>query len=122
MLLPEYEMAEEYHIDKAKIITAYSEMRELRTKTYELYKKVEQLLSDSTEVVKCQTGIALTDYEKVDCLEPIDNLCVVMDHIYDLLTTIVGKGYYNKVLSGYVELNDSITVADADKEGIAIKK
>lgn len=118
-MLPTYDLHPDYMVCTSELTRAYVEIRALRQRTQDLYDNMSALFEESKEIIHTVAGYEMNATAKMEVLQPLENLCVTMDHIYDLLVTVVGNSYYKKVTDGYATLNESI-VQDDSKGGIAI--
>lgn len=95
-------------LDDTAFITASSEMKELKTRTETLKKTMEEMYKELTTALDTPAGkqIELTAGQVL--IKPIDDLLLIIQHVSDTLTEIIGTGYYKDVFVKFDELNQSV--------------
>lgn len=88
---------------------ASKDMAALKARTEALKEKLEKMYQDLTTALDTPAGrqIQITAGEVL--IEPVDKLLLVIEHISETLTEIIGTNYYNDVFIKFEQLNQSIT-------------
>ncbi|WP_024856247.1 hypothetical protein [Ruminococcus albus] len=106
--------------------TAISDLQKLWHSADDLKGEFEQLFKDFAEALQCETGDELTVASQDVILEPIDNLKIVIQQVYNTLQIVIneplttcdgqpitvsddGDGYYKKIFDDFNTLVEGIT-------------
>lgn len=95
-------------LDDAAFKTASSEMKALKTRTETLKKKLETMYKELITALNTPAGKQVEVTAKKVLIQPIEDLLLVIEHISETLTEIIGTGYYKDVFIKFEELNKSI--------------
>lgn len=95
-------------LDSDAFNTASLEMKELKTRTENLRKKLQEMYKELTTALDTPAGKQVEMTAEKVLLKPIDDLLLVIEHVSSTLTEIIGTGYYKDVFVKFEELNASI--------------
>lgn len=95
-------------LDDTAFNTASSEMIALKTRTGELKTKLEQMYKELTTALDTPAGKQIEVTAGKVLIEPIDNLLIVIQHISEVLTEVIGTGHYKDVFIKFEQLNQSV--------------
>ncbi len=95
-------------LDDTAFDTASAEMLELKTRAENLKKKLEEMYKDLTTALNTPAGKKIEVTAEKVLIKPIEDLLLVIKHISDTLTKIIGTGYYKDVFIKFDEFNQSI--------------
>jgi hypothetical protein len=95
-------------LDDTAFRTASSDMKALKTRTEALKKKLEGMYKELTAALDTPAGKQVETTAKTVLIKPIDDLLLVIQHVSDTLTEIIGTGYYKGVFIEFTELNQDI--------------
>lgn len=104
-MLPIYDIV----LDDDVFNDASEAMASLKKRTEALKEKLERMYQDLTTALDTPTGKQIEFTAGEVLIEPINKLLLVIEHISDTLTEIIGTGYYKDVFIKFDELNQSIT-------------
>lgn len=95
-------------LDSSAFDTASSDMKELKTRTENLKKKLRSMYRELTTALDTPAGKQVETTAESVLIKPIDDLLLVINHISSTLTEIIGTGYYKDVFIKFEELNSSL--------------
>jgi hypothetical protein len=95
-------------LDDMAFHTASSEMKALKERTEALKTKLKQMYRDMTTALDTPAGRQLEMTAEDVLIKPIDDLLLVIQHVSDTLTQIIGTGYYKDIFIKFEQLNESI--------------
>lgn len=95
-------------LDDTAFSTASSEMAALKTRTEALKTKLEEMYNELTTALDTPAGKQVEVLALQVLIKPIEDLLLVIGHVSDTLTEIVGTGYYKDVFIKFEQLNQSI--------------
>ena len=103
-------MALKYDIvlDDVAFATASADMQALKARTETLKTTLTQMYKDLTTAMDTPAGKAVEFTSNKVLIKPIEDMLLVIQHISDTLTEIIGTGYYKDVFLKFEELNASI--------------
>lgn len=88
--------------------TASSDLLELKNRTNTLKKKLEKMYKELTTALDTPAGKQLELTAEKVLIKPIGDLLLVITHISETLTEIIGSGHYKDVFIEFEQLNQSI--------------
>ncbi len=95
-------------LDDTAFSTASSEMAALKTRTEALKTKLEEMYKELTTALDTPAGRQVEITAVKVLIKPIEDLLLVIKHVSDTLTEIIGTGYYKDVFIKFEQLNQSI--------------
>lgn len=95
-------------LDDTAFNTASSEMAALKTRTETLKKKLEEMYKELTTALDTPAGRAVEFTAGKVLIKPIEDLILVIQHVSETLTEIIGTGRYKDVFIKFEQLNESI--------------
>lgn len=100
-------------LDEAAFSTASDDMAALKTRTEELKAKLQRMYQDLTTALDTPAGKQIQVTAENVLIEPIDKLLLVIEHISDTLTEIIGTSYYKDVFIKFEQLNQDIKMNES---------
>ncbi|HHX57494.1 MAG TPA: hypothetical protein GX710_05705 [Clostridiales bacterium] len=95
-------------LDDTAFDTASTDMIALKVRTEKLKTKLEEMYRELTTALDTPAGKQVEFTADKVLIKPIDDLLIVIQHISDTLTEIIGTNYYKGVFVKFEELNNSI--------------
>ncbi len=102
------ELSRDIKLNEEAFNTASEALITLKTRTEALKETLESMYLDLTTALVTPAGNEVKKTAKSVLIDPIDKLLLVIGHISDTLTKIIGTEYYKDVFSKFEELNESI--------------
>ena len=96
-------------LDDTAFNTASAEMATLKTRTETLKTDLEAMYKELTTALDTPAGKQIELTAGTVLIQPIDDLLLVIQHISDTLTEIIGTGHYKDVFIKFEQLNQSVT-------------
>ena len=98
-------LSQDIVLDDNAFTTASKDMAKLKTDAENLKKKLETMYKDVSEAMDTTAGKELKLTAKNVLLQPIEDMCKVINHISTTLETVKGTNYYKDIFVKYEELN-----------------
>lgn len=95
-------------LDDTAFNTASSEMKALKTRTETLKKKLEEMYKELTTALDTPAGKKIELTAGKVLIKPIEDMLLVIQHVSDTLTEIIGSGHYKDVFIKFEQLNKSV--------------
>jgi hypothetical protein len=95
-------------LDDAAFTAASSEMNALKTRADTLKKKLEGMYKELTGALDTPAGKQVEATAKDVLIKPIDDMLLVIKHVSETLSQIIGTGHYKDVFIKFEELNQSM--------------
>ncbi|OPX42026.1 hypothetical protein CLHUN_40850 [Ruminiclostridium hungatei] len=102
-------LSQDILLDDAAFSTAASEMAALKTRTETLKTKLEEMYKELATALDTPAGKQVEITAGKVLIKPIEDLLLVIQHISDTLTEIIGTGHYKDVFIKFEQLNQSVT-------------
>lgn len=102
-------LSQDILLDDAAFNTASSEMATLKTRTETLKTKLEEMYKELTTALDTPAGKQVEITAGKVLIKPIEDLLLVIQHISDTLTEIIGTGHYKDIFIKFEQLNQSVT-------------
>lgn len=102
-------LSQDIILDESAFNTASSEMAALKTRTEALKKKLEEMYKELTTALDTPAGRQIEVTAGEVLIKPIEDLLLVIQHVSDTLTEIIGTGHYKGVFIKFEQLNQSVT-------------
>lgn len=93
-------------LDDVAFNTASSSMKALKIRTEQLKTRLENMYNSLVGAMQTPAGEEVKIVSKDVLIEPIENLLLVIEHISETLTEIIGTGYYKDVFIKFETLNN----------------
>lgn len=101
-------LVQNIQLDDNAFDTASAEMLALKKRADNLKLELEKMYDDLTTALDTPAGKKIQITAKDVLIEPIKDLILVIQHISETLTTIIGTGYYKDVFVSFEQLNQSL--------------
>lgn len=95
-------------LDDTAFKTAASNMSALKTRTEALKTKLEMMYKELATALNTPAGKQVEFTAGKVLIKPIEDLLLVIQHIFATLNEIIGTGYYKDVFIKFEQLNQSI--------------
>jgi len=95
-------------LDDTAFNTASSEMTALKARTQALKAMLVEMYNELTTALDTPAGKQIEFTAGNVLIQPIEDLMLVIQHVSDTLTEIIGTGYYKDVFIKYEQLNQSV--------------
>jgi hypothetical protein len=95
-------------LDDTAFNTASSDMKALKTRTETLKTKLEGMYKELATALNTPAGKQVETTAKKVLIKPIDDLLLVIQHVSDTLTEIIGTGHYKDVFIEFTDLNQGL--------------
>lgn len=102
-------LSQDILLDDAAFSTAASEMATLKTRTEALKTKLEEMYTELATALDTPAGKQVEITAGKVLIKPIEDLLLVIQHISDTLTEIIGTGHYKDIFIKFEQLNQSVT-------------
>lgn len=102
------ELSHDILLDDTAFSTASSDMVALKTRTETLKTKLEEMYKELTTALDTPAGKQVEITAGKVLIKPIKDLLLVIDHISDTLTEIIGTGHYKDVFIKFEQLNQNV--------------
>ncbi len=101
-------LSQDILLDDAAFTTASSEMAALKTRTETLKTNLEQMYKELTTALDTPAGRQVEITAGKVLIKPIEDLLLIIQHISDTLTEIIGTSYYKDIFIKFEQLNQSV--------------
>lgn len=102
-------LSQDILLDDAAFSAASSEMATLKTRAEALKTKLEEMYKELATALDTPAGKQVEITAGKVLIKPIEDLLLVIQHISDTLTEIIGTGHYKDVFIKFEQLNQSVT-------------
>ena len=96
-------------LDDAAFNAASAEMATLRARAEAQKTKLEEMYTELTTALDTPAGKQIETTAGEVLIKPIDDLLLIIEHISDTLTEIIGTGHYKGVFIKFEQINQNIS-------------
>ncbi len=101
-------LSQDIVLDSQAFNTASEDMKELKERTEKLKKKLQTMYKELATAMDTPAGKEVEITAEKVLIKPIDDMLLVINHVSQTLTQIIGTSYYEGIFIKFDELNASI--------------